>query len=173
MWSPFALCWILVNVVPPFALWWMGSPLCTLVNGVSPLHFGEWGPPFALCWMVSPLCTLVNFREGWFPLCTLVDGAPPLDFGKFWWMESPLCTLMNGVPLCILVNVVPPYTLMNFCELGPSFVLWWTLVNWVAPFALWCMGSLLCTLVNGRRRPLFMDYMEVRKCCCWIKPETR
>ena len=37
----------------PFALWSMGSPLCTLVNGVPPLHFGQWGPPFAL---------QVNFR---------------------------------------------------------------------------------------------------------------
>ena len=155
---------------PLLALWWMGSPLSTLVN------FGEWGPPFhfgefwwmgsplSLWWMGSPLCTLVNgvpplhFGE-WGPPSALwwtassfvlwlilVNGVPPLDFGEWsppfelWWMGSPLCTLIN------------------FGELGPPFSLWWmgfplwTLGNfgeWGPPFTLWWMGSPLCTLVNG------------------------
>lgn len=27
--------------------------------------------------------------------------------------------------------------------------------------------------INVRRGQLFMDYMEVRKRCCWIKPENK
>ena len=58
---------ILVNVVP---FWLMGSPLCTMVNGVPrPLcalvNFGELGPLFTLVNFgeLGPLFTLVNFGE--------------------------------------------------------------------------------------------------------------
>ena len=43
----FPLC-ILVDGVPPLHFGECGPSFALQVNGVPPLHFGEWGPPFVL-----------------------------------------------------------------------------------------------------------------------------
>ena len=84
----FARRWIFVNGVPPLhfgEFWWMGSPLCNLVNGVPPLHFGEWSPPFALSWI-------------------MVNGVPPLHCREFWWMGFPTLHFGEWGPVFALLD---------------------------------------------------------------------